>query len=86
VAPPPPTFEQFRRWAANTQTEGIAREIYDGLVCESGCYVWELFLAPTRLSKATVVDFAAVMTPVLVIGAECDRATRHCGLHRRLDR
>jgi pimeloyl-ACP methyl ester carboxylesterase len=43
------------------------------LVCESGRYVWELFLAPTRLSKATVVDFAAVTTPVLVIGAECDR-------------
>jgi pimeloyl-ACP methyl ester carboxylesterase len=69
----PPTFEQFRRWAANTQTEDIAREIYDGLVCESGRYVWELFLAPTMLSKATVVDFAAVTTPVLVIVAECDR-------------
>ena len=24
----PPTFEQFRRWIANTQTEDIAREIY----------------------------------------------------------
>ena len=68
-----PTFEQFRRWAANTQTEEIAREIYDGLVCESGRYVWELLLALPRLSKATVVDFAAVTAPVLVIGAECDR-------------
>jgi pimeloyl-ACP methyl ester carboxylesterase len=69
----PPTFEQFRRWIANAQTEDIAREIYDGLVCESGRYVWELFLAVPRLSKATVVDFAAVTTPVLAIRAECDR-------------
>jgi pimeloyl-ACP methyl ester carboxylesterase len=68
-----PTFEQFRRWIANTQTEEIAREIYDGLVCESGRYVWELLLAVPRLSTATVVDFAAVNAPVLVIGAECDR-------------
>ena len=69
----PPTFEQFRRWIANTQTEDIAREIYDGLVCESGRYLWELLLAVPRLSKASVVDFAAVTGPVLVIGAECDR-------------
>ena len=69
----PPTFEQFRRWIANTQTEDIAREIYDGLVCESGRYVWELFAAVLRLSKATVVDFATVTAPVLVMGAECDR-------------
>ncbi len=68
-----PTFEQFRRWIANTQTEEIAREIHDGLVCESGRYVWELLLAVPRLSKATVVDFAAVTAPVLAIGAECDR-------------
>jgi pimeloyl-ACP methyl ester carboxylesterase len=68
-----PTFEQFRCWIANTQSEDFAREIYDGLVCESGRYVWELFLAVPRLSKATVVDFAAITAPVLVIGAECDR-------------
>jgi pimeloyl-ACP methyl ester carboxylesterase len=44
------------------------------LVCESGRYVWELFAATVlRLSKATVVDFAAVTTPVLVIGGERDR-------------
>jgi pimeloyl-ACP methyl ester carboxylesterase len=69
----PPTFGQFRRWIANTQTEDITREIYDGLVCESGRYVWELLLAPLKLSKATVVDFAAVTTPVLAMGAERDR-------------
>jgi pimeloyl-ACP methyl ester carboxylesterase len=69
----PPTFEQFRSWIANTQPEDTAREIYDGFVCESGRYLWELLLAPPRLSKASVVDFAAVSAPVLVIGAECDR-------------
>jgi pimeloyl-ACP methyl ester carboxylesterase len=41
----PPTFEQFRHWIANTQTEDIARQIYDGLVCESGRHVRELLLA-----------------------------------------
>ena len=30
-------------------------------------------LAVLKLSKPTVVDFAAVTTPVLVIGGECDR-------------
>jgi pimeloyl-ACP methyl ester carboxylesterase len=69
----PPTFEQFRRWIANTQTEDIAREMYDGLVCECGRYLWELLLAVPRFSKATVVDFTAVTAPVLVMGAECDR-------------
>ena len=77
-----PTFEQFRRWIANTQTEDIAREMYDGLVCESGRYVWELLLAVPRLSTATVVDFAAVTAPVLVMGAECDRIVP-AGLVRR---
>jgi pimeloyl-ACP methyl ester carboxylesterase len=69
----PPTFEHFRRWIANTQTEDIAREIYDGLVYESGRYIWELLLGALKLSKASVVDFAAVTTPVLVVGAERDR-------------
>jgi pimeloyl-ACP methyl ester carboxylesterase len=77
-----PTFEQFRRWIANTQTEDVAREIYDGLVCESGRYVWELLLGPLKLSKATVVDFAAVTTPVLVMGAERDRIVS-CGVVRQ---
>jgi pimeloyl-ACP methyl ester carboxylesterase len=69
----PPTSEQFRRWIASTQTEDIAREIYDGLVCESGRYLWELLLGALKLSKAAVVDFAAVTTPVLVMWAEYDR-------------
>jgi pimeloyl-ACP methyl ester carboxylesterase len=69
----PPTLEQFRRWIANTQTEDTAREIYDGLVCESGRAMCEMAVAVAKLSKATVVDFAAVTTPVLVMGGECDR-------------
>ena len=69
----PATLEQFQRWIANTQTEDIAREIYDGVVCESGRAMCEMAVAVTKLSKATVVDFTAVTTPVLVMGAECDR-------------
>jgi pimeloyl-ACP methyl ester carboxylesterase len=78
----PPTFEQSRRWIANTQTEDIAREMYDGLVCESGRYLWELLLAVPKLSKANVVDFAAVTAPVLVMGAEYDRIVS-AGIVRR---
>jgi pimeloyl-ACP methyl ester carboxylesterase len=69
----PPTFEQLRLWVANTQTEETAREIYEGLVCDSGRAQCEMLLAMLKLSKATVVDAAAVTTPVLVIGGECDR-------------
>jgi pimeloyl-ACP methyl ester carboxylesterase len=69
----PPTLDRFRRWVANTQTEDVAREIYDDLVCESGLVNWEMLLAALRLSEATVVKYAAVTTPVLVIGGECDR-------------
>jgi pimeloyl-ACP methyl ester carboxylesterase len=69
----PPTLEQFRRWFASRQAEDILGEIYDGLVCESGRAMCEMAVAVAKLSKATVVDFAAVTTPVLVIKAEYDR-------------
>ena len=69
----PPTSDRFRRWITNTQTEELAREVYSDLVCESGRAYCEMGLAVTRLSKATVVDFAAVTTPVLAIGGQCDR-------------
>jgi pimeloyl-ACP methyl ester carboxylesterase len=69
----PPTFEQFRQWIANSQNEDTAREIYEGLVCDSGRAQCEMLLAMLKLSKATVVDAAAVNTPVLVIGGQCDR-------------
>lgn len=64
----PPTAERFRRWITNTQTEEVAREVYSELVCESGHSYCEMLLAGVKLSKATVVDFAAVTTPVLVMG------------------
>jgi pimeloyl-ACP methyl ester carboxylesterase len=69
----PPRFEQFHGWIANTQTEDTAREIHEGLVYESGRVQCEMLLGALKLSKATVVDYAAVATPVLVIGGECDR-------------
>ncbi len=73
VYPPPP--EQFRRWFAPAQTAEDLREIYAGLVCESGRAMCEMGLAVAKLSKATIVDFTAVKTPVLVISAEYDRIT-----------
>ena len=78
----PPTLEQFRRWIADTQTEDIAREIYDGLVCESGRAMCEMAVAVAKLSKATVVDFAAVTTPVLAMKAEYDRVIPSGGVRR----
>ena len=68
-----PTSDRFRRWITNTQPEDVAREVYSDLVCESGRANCEMLLAAVKLSKATVVDFAAVTTPVLAIGGECDR-------------
>ena len=69
----PPTLKRFCRWVANTQTEQVAHELHSELVCESGRWYWAMLLGSLRLSKDTAVDFAAVTTPVLVIGAECDR-------------
>jgi pimeloyl-ACP methyl ester carboxylesterase len=75
-------LEQFRRWIANTQTEDIAREIYDGLVCESGRAMCEMALAVAKLSKASVVDFAAVTTPVLAMKAEYDHVIPSAGVRQ----
>jgi pimeloyl-ACP methyl ester carboxylesterase len=68
----PPTWQRFRRWIANAQTEEDAREGYAGLVCESGRACCEIFAFLDR-GNATTVDFAAVTTPVLAIRGECDR-------------
>jgi pimeloyl-ACP methyl ester carboxylesterase len=68
----PPSWEMFRLAFASTQTEDIAREIYDDVVCESGRALCEMCAGTLKLSKASVVDSAAVTTPVLVIGAEYD--------------
>lgn len=69
---PPPSFERCREWIGNAQSEYTAREIYEGLVCESGRAQWEMLLSTVRLSKATVVDYAAITTPVLALGGEFD--------------
>lgn len=69
---PPPGFDRFREWIANTQTEDTAREIHDGLVCESGRVQCELLLAVLRLSKTTVVDYSAITTPVLALWGQRD--------------
>ncbi|HWS91785.1 MAG TPA: alpha/beta hydrolase [Mycobacterium sp.] len=69
----PPTWQQFRRWVANAQTEDAAREFFADLVCESGRAYCEVFFPFLDRGKATTVNFAAVTTPVLVIRGECDR-------------
>ena len=70
----PPTWERFRRWFANAQTEETARELFADLVCESGRAYCEAAFPFLDRGKATTVNFAAVTTPVLVIRGEYDRA------------
>ncbi|HEY7051263.1 MAG TPA: alpha/beta hydrolase [Mycobacterium sp.] len=69
----PPTWQQWRRWIANAQTDEDAREALAGLVCESGRALSEVLCPSLDRGKATSVTFAAVTTPVLVIRAEYDR-------------
>ena len=69
----PPTWQRFRRWIANTQTEETARELFADLVFDSGRAYCELLFPFLDRGKATTVNFAAVTTPVLAIGGECDR-------------
>ena len=73
----PPTWQRFRRWIANAQTEETARELFADLVCESGRANCELVFPFLDRGKATTVTFAAVTTPVLAIGGECDRLITH---------
>lgn len=69
----PPTWQRFRRWIANAQTEDAAREFFGQLVCESGRAFCEIFFPFADRAKAANVNFAAVPTPVLVIRGEHDR-------------
>jgi pimeloyl-ACP methyl ester carboxylesterase len=69
----PPTWERFRRWIANAQTEETAREFFADFVCESGRAYCEAAVPYLDRGKATTVNFAAVTTPVLVIRGEHDR-------------
>lgn len=68
----PLTWQRFRRWVANTQTEEVAREFFADLVCESGRAYCELLFPFLDRRNATTVDFAAVTTPVLALRAERD--------------
>ena len=65
--------------------EAESREVYRRLVHESGRAVFEIGLWPLDRRRAARVDAAAVRCPVLVIGAEHDRATPP-GVVRRIAR
>ncbi|MGH3540969.1 MAG: alpha/beta hydrolase [Mycobacterium sp.] len=69
----PPTWQKFRRWIANLQTEETAREFFADFVCESGRAYCELVFPFLDRGKATTVNFAAVTTPMLAIRGERDR-------------
>jgi hypothetical protein len=76
----PTTWKKFRRYVTNTTDERLARDLYSVLVCESGRAYCEMGYWFLDRNRATRVDFAAVTTPVLAIGARRDRL-----VHRRVD-
>ena len=69
----PTTWKTFRRYVTNTTDERLAREFYSVLVCESGRAYCEMAFWFLDRNRASSVDFAAVTTPVLAIGARRDR-------------
>lgn len=69
----PTTWQRFRRWVANAQTEEVAREVFADFVCESGRAYCEIVFPFLDRGKAATVDFAAITTPVLAIRGEHDR-------------
>ena len=69
----PCSWTVFRRYITNTTEDAIAREVYAELVCESGRVYCEMPFWFLDRDRATRVDFAAVTTPVLAIGARRDR-------------
>ena len=69
----PLTWEQFRKSTANAQTEEHARELFAGLVCDSGRVMCEVGFPWLDRTKAATVNYSAITTPVLVIAGECDR-------------
>lgn len=68
----PMTWQRFRRWIANAQTEEDAREGFAEFVCESGRAFSEIIFPHLDRGKATTVNFAAVRSPVHTIRGECD--------------
>lgn len=70
----PPTWQRFSRGVAGTQTEEVAREAFNDLVCESGRVLFfELAMPWLDRSRAARVDYDAIAGPVLVIGGGQDR-------------
>jgi pimeloyl-ACP methyl ester carboxylesterase len=69
----PTTWQRWRRWFANAQTDEVAREVFADLVCDSGRAYCELVFPFLDRGEATTVNFAGVASPVLVIGGACDR-------------
>jgi pimeloyl-ACP methyl ester carboxylesterase len=69
----PVTWKVFRRYVTNTTDERLARELYSELVCESGRVYCEMPFWFLDRHRASRVEFAAVTTPVLTIGARRDR-------------
>lgn len=69
----PVSWKIFRRYVTNRTDEGLARELYDALVSDSGRVYCEMAFWFLDREKATAVDFAAVTNPVLAIGARRDR-------------
>jgi pimeloyl-ACP methyl ester carboxylesterase len=61
------------RWGAQHQTEDHLRELFDMMVCESGRAYCEMSLFFLDRHRAAKVDFDAITSPVLVIGAGHDR-------------
>jgi pimeloyl-ACP methyl ester carboxylesterase len=70
----PPTWERFRSGVAGAQTEEVAHDVFDDLVCESGRVLFfELAMPWLDRVKTAKVDVSAIEGPVLVIGGGCDR-------------
>lgn len=79
----PPTWQQFWRGVAATQTQEAARAAFNDLVCESGRVLFfELAMPWLDRAKAAKVDRSAIAGPVLVIGGGRDRIVPP-GLARR---
>ncbi|WP_100459900.1 alpha/beta fold hydrolase [Mycobacteroides abscessus] len=68
-----PTWERFRRGAANMQNEEHARSMFQTLVTESGRAYCEMGFPWLDRAKAARVDFSQITKPVLVISGDRDR-------------
>jgi alpha-beta hydrolase superfamily lysophospholipase len=75
-----PTMTRFRLIAQHQPPEHV-RELFDDAVAESGRAYCEMSFPYLDRRHAATVDFDAITAPVLVIGAEQDRA-----VNRRIPR